>query len=64
MVGRDGEAYPPDQWPQSKTFESGDQSNLLVADNQTQAWAALPPDLRQDRSVDAWGGHELAQGGS
>jgi hypothetical protein len=35
VVGRDGRAYPPHEWPDSRTFASGDQENLLVADNRT-----------------------------
>jgi hypothetical protein len=39
VVGRDGRAYPPPRWGQSATFRSGDQSNLLVADNRTRQYA-------------------------
>lgn len=34
VVGRDG-SYPPDRWRESATFRSGEQSNLLLADNRT-----------------------------
>ena len=34
IVGRDG-AYPPDRWRESATFRSGEQANLLLADNRT-----------------------------
>jgi len=34
VVGRDG-AYPPDRWRGSDTFRSGEQANLLLADNRT-----------------------------
>lgn len=34
VVGRDG-AYPPPCWRQSRTFRSGEQENLLLADNRT-----------------------------
>ena len=34
VVGRDG-AYPPDRWRESATFRSGEQANLLLADNRT-----------------------------
>lgn len=36
VVGRDGKTYDVEEWPGSRTFRSGDQKNLLVADNQTQ----------------------------
>jgi hypothetical protein len=35
VVGRDGVGYPPERWMQSRTFRSGEQENLLVADNRT-----------------------------
>jgi hypothetical protein len=35
VVGRDGVGYPPDRWRQSVTFRSGEQENLLLADNRT-----------------------------
>jgi hypothetical protein len=38
VVGRDG-AYPPPRWRQSRTFRSGEQENLLVADNRTRHYA-------------------------
>jgi hypothetical protein len=33
IVGADGKAYPMSQWRESKTFCSGNQSNLIVADH-------------------------------
>jgi hypothetical protein len=35
VVGRDGVGYPPERWRQSATFRSGEQPNLLLADNRT-----------------------------
>lgn len=35
VVGRCGGALRPDEWPDSRTYGSGDQENLLVADNRT-----------------------------
>jgi len=35
VVGRNGRGYPPPLWPASETFRLGDQSNLLIQDNQT-----------------------------
>jgi hypothetical protein len=35
VVGRDGVAYPPESWRESATFRSGEQRNLLLADNRT-----------------------------
>lgn len=39
VVGRDGKAFDIDDWPRSRTFRSGSQSNLLIADNRTQHYA-------------------------
>jgi hypothetical protein len=38
VVGRDGIAYTKEQWSESLTFCSGNQQNLLVADNRTRAY--------------------------
>jgi len=35
VVGKDGRAYCKEEWPESKTYRSGTQENLLVADTQT-----------------------------
>ena len=43
VVGRDGIGYPPPQWMESATFRAGDQRNLLVSDNQTEAYAQADP---------------------
>ncbi len=46
VVGRDGKAYPVDQWRTSGTFWSGDQTNLLVADNRTIEYDESSPEMR------------------
>jgi hypothetical protein len=55
VVGRDGRAYPPEQWPASATFRSGGQVNLLVADRRTREYAEAPPELRAQLERLAWG---------
>jgi hypothetical protein len=55
VVGQDGVAYLPDAWPQSHTFRSGDQFNLMISDNRTEEWAALDDPAREELSVRAWG---------
>ena len=40
VVGRDGKAYAEHEWSRSATFRSGEQRNLLVADNQTRTYAS------------------------
>ena len=55
VVGRDGVAYAPGDWPASHTFRSGNQANLMVSDNRTIEWAALDDSGREDLSVRTWG---------
>jgi hypothetical protein len=55
VVGRDGRAYAPAEWPRSATFRSGAQANLLVADNRTRQWEEGDADLRARLSRLAWG---------
>jgi hypothetical protein len=55
IVGRDGRAFEPAQWPQSGTYRLGDQSNLLIADNQTDAYARADQPTRSQLSAYAWG---------
>jgi hypothetical protein len=55
VVGRDGHGYPPETWPVSRTFRSGEQENLLVADNRTRQWEEGDGDARARLSRLAWG---------
>lgn len=55
IVGRDGHAYEKEQWATSGTFWQGDQSNLLVADNQTNRYAHADPLLRGKLRKLSWG---------
>jgi hypothetical protein len=62
VVGRDGEAYPPERWHASRTFRSGAQENLLAADNRTREFDQAGPSLRRALAEAAWGadvGREL-----
>ena len=38
VVGRDGSGLPPARMAVERTFRSGGQANLLVADNRTREW--------------------------
>jgi hypothetical protein len=60
VVGRDGTAYRPDEWPSSKTFRSGEQEHLLVADNRTRDWDAADAKARARLSRFAWGADPAA----
>jgi hypothetical protein len=55
VVGRDGHAYDPPDWPASRTFWQGAQENLLVGDNQTRSYRDGDPTTRQVLSAYAWG---------
>jgi hypothetical protein len=55
VVGRDGEAYEPERWPESATFRSGGQANLLVSDNRTRQWEEADAAERERLSRLTWG---------
>ena len=55
LVGRDGFCFEQEQWAESHTFRSGDQENLLIADNRTRAYAAADRSHRAALSRAAWG---------
>jgi hypothetical protein len=54
VVGREGRAYPVDQWRAAGTFWTGDQANLLIADNRTCEYAEGTPELRSYLEYLAW----------
>ena len=60
VVGRDGAGYEPDRWPESATFRSGEQANLLVEDNRTRQWVEAPPAEREALARRAWGKDPVA----
>jgi hypothetical protein len=55
IVGANGRAYAPAWWNGSRTFRQGDQSNLLVLDNQTRAWDAMTWPERRIAYNATWG---------
>jgi hypothetical protein len=55
VVGRDGDAYGVEAWPQSHTYRSGEQENLLVEDNRTRDWHRASTRVRRRLTLDAWG---------
>lgn len=55
VVGRDGQGYRFEQWPESGTFRSREQNNLLVADNRTRQYAEADPEFRRLLADYAWG---------
>jgi hypothetical protein len=55
LVGRNGRGYSPEWWPTSETFRLGRQSNLLVADDQTRNFTALPWTEKRELVLRTWG---------
>lgn len=55
VVDRNGRAWPPEHWPASRTFRSGGQENLLVADNRTRDYEQIDEPTRRLLSRFAWG---------
>lgn len=55
VVGRDGRRYEVEEWPASRTFRSGEQENLLVADNQTRDYELASVGRRRQLSRASWG---------
>ncbi len=55
LVGRNGRGYSPKWWPTSDTFRQGTQSNLLVADNQSRNFTAMPWSEKQELVLRTWG---------
>jgi hypothetical protein len=63
VAGRDGNTYGIKNWAVSRTYRSGEQDNLLVADRRTRDWQRASPRLRRRLSRDAWGEHYIGPGG-
>ena len=61
VVGRDGRAYGMGEWYESRTFRSGDQSNLLISDNHTRYYAGADPEERRCRCRARRWGEEKAR---
>ncbi len=57
VVDRHGNFYDHTVWPHSHTFRQGDQEGLLIADNQTRAYAKGGLELRRLLSAITWGSH-------
>lgn len=55
VAGQDGKFYSPDSWVESNTFCTGDQSNLLVADNRSEQYRLAGPATRNFLERAIWG---------
>jgi hypothetical protein len=47
--------FEKERWPESHTFRSGDQHNLLVGDNRTRDYQHADPAMRRALAAMAWG---------
>lgn len=54
--GADGVGYEWEDWPASRTFRSGEQENLVIADNRTDIWRDASAAERSELARLAWGG--------
>lgn len=59
VVGRDGTSYECTRWHASRTFRSGSQENLLIADNRTRQYAEADAARRSQLARLAWGDSAL-----
>lgn len=57
LVGRNGRGYSSKFWATSDTFRQGMQQNLLVADNQTRNFSALPWIEKREVVFRTWGNY-------
>jgi hypothetical protein len=55
VAGRDGRSYECERWHESRTFRSGSQENLLIADNRTREYVEADPARRGQLARFAWG---------
>lgn len=55
VVGRSGKTYESENWFESETFKSGEQSNLLIADNRTEQYIQSDAETRKTMTKMVWG---------
>ncbi|MFP3556263.1 hypothetical protein SB861_36945 [Paraburkholderia sp. SIMBA_049] len=55
MVDRNGRYFDQEEWPHARCFRSGNQENLLIADNQTRAYDGLSAPERATHLMMSWG---------
>jgi hypothetical protein len=55
VIDRAGRAFRSEEWPQSRTFRTGHQEGLLVADNRTHEYAVAGAKKRRKLVRLAWG---------
>ena len=61
VVGRNNQYWLADDWPKSHTFSSGQQENLLIADNQTESYEGARLEERKEIAKRTWGDARFAE---
>jgi len=61
VVDRDGRGLPPAEWPGSRTFRSGAQERLLIADNRTREYERADQARREWFASVTWGDAAFAR---
>lgn len=59
VVGKNGKFYKKEEWSLSNTFWQGNQSNLLVSDNQTKAYENSNEESKELYRYHAWGNLDI-----
>jgi len=59
VVGKNSEGYKKEDWCRSGTFRQDEQNNLLIADNQTNAYLHAGPELKRKLSEFTWGAQRI-----
>jgi SEC-C motif len=55
VVGRDGRGYEPSQWPQSETYRSRTNANVLIADDEYRAFPKYDRAMQVHKVDVTWG---------
>jgi hypothetical protein len=55
IVDRFGKSWNFEEWPQSRTFRSGQQERLLISDNRTYQYDIAGPAKRRRLAIQNWG---------
>ncbi len=55
LVGADGRNFEVERWAESQTFRLGNQSNVMIADNQVREFEQAIPLIKRQRALQSWG---------
>jgi hypothetical protein len=64
LVDRNGRCIEKEDWPHAGCFRSGNQENLMMADNQTRSFAALSQPEKDTHLLMSWGDSIRIAGGA